>query len=177
MYDSDVSEPIHLLNSRAVAAVLLATMAIAIPALDAADQAAPWLGVWRLDMEKSDFASGPTGFKRATSVIEPFGDRVRVSYDLVGVRGGVIHTEWTGRFDGRDYAVQGTDVVMTNAYTRVDDRSYAIVTKVEGRIEANATVTISPDGQTMTTVTTIRHPEKGNVRSTTVYRKQTAGRN
>jgi hypothetical protein len=133
---------------------------------------APWFGNWQLDFEKSDFASGPPNFKRATCAIEPWEDGLKVSYDLVGLRGGVTHTEWSGRFDGRDYRVQGADIVLTNAYTRVDDLTYDIVTKVDGRIEAGARVTISADGQTMTTLTTIRHPQKGELRTTTVYRKR-----
>ena len=35
-----------------------------------------------------------------------------------------MHLEWTGKFDGNDYPVQGVEVVLTNAYRRVDDRTY-----------------------------------------------------
>lgn len=102
---------------------------------------------------------GTSEYVRATCTIEPVesdGDDVdafRVTYDLVGTRGGVTHLEWTGRLDGADYRVQGLDYVMTNAYTRVGARRFAIVTKVNGRMTTTAETTVSGDGQTMTTVT------------------------
>lgn len=127
--------------------------------------AAPWFGAWKLNLEKSTASSDR--FKKVTSRIEPAGDGLKVTYDMVGTRGGLTHMEWTGKFDGRDYPVQGVDYVLTNAYTRVDDRSYEIVVKVDGVIAATARVVISPDGKTLTTVTW----EK-NVSTTTVYERQ-----
>jgi hypothetical protein len=78
--------------------------------------------------------------------------------------------EWTGRFDGKDYAVQGVDYVMTNAYSKVDDRSYRIIIKVDGSTAATATVVVSPDGKTLTTTTEERTPQ-GSTTSTAVYDK------
>ncbi|HEX4997411.1 MAG TPA: hypothetical protein VFY29_04260 [Terriglobia bacterium] len=155
--------------------VFVALLAAAVGTAGFAAQAphtAPWLGEWRLNMEKSDFRSGPPTFKRVTCVIEPWEDGVRVIYDIVGTRGGVTHTEWSGRFDGRDYPVQGVDTALTNAYTRIDDRTYDIVTRVEGIVEATARVTVSPDGQTITTLTTIRNRQAGNIVTTTVYERR-----
>jgi hypothetical protein len=86
---------------------------------------------------------------------------------MVGTRGGVAHMEWIGKFDGKDYPVQGVDYVLTNAYTRLNDHAYEIVLKVDGAVAATAKVEVSPDGKTLTTVTT----EK-TVATTSVYRKQ-----
>ena len=44
------------------------------------------------------------------------------------------------------------DSAMTNAYTRVDDRSYDIVVKIDGQAAATARTTLSADSRTMTTV-------------------------
>src|SRR5438105_2192170 len=88
----------------------------------------PWFGTWKLNFEKST-QDRNARFKRATSKIEPLEDGLRVTYDLVGIRGGVTHLEWTGKFDGKDYPVEGVDYVLTNAYRRLDDRSYEIVSK------------------------------------------------
>jgi hypothetical protein len=132
----------------------------------------PWFGTWELNMEKSEFGSTPPNFKRAACVIEPWEDGLKISCDIVGVRGGVAHTEWSGKPDGRDYPVQGVDRVLTNAYTPIGDRGFSIVSKVEGRIEARATTTISPDGMTMTTVTTRRNETGRESRIKTVYEKR-----
>ena len=114
----------------------------------AGEAQAPWIGTWRLNPAKST-VNNDSRFKRVTLKIEPVGEGLRVSYDMVGMRGGVNHMEWTGAFDGKDYAVQGLDYVLTNAYTRVSDRSYRIVIKVDGVPAATATVVVSEDGKTL----------------------------
>src|SRR5258706_1489218 len=83
-----------------------------------------WFGIWTFNPSKSTgIADEP--FKKGTLKIEPFGDSVRITYELFRERGGVTHLEWTGRFDGRDYALEGVDEYsVTNAYRRVDDQTY-----------------------------------------------------
>ena len=122
--------------------------------------AAPWLGTWKLS--KPD-----ARYKRVITRIEPWEDGIRVTYDMVGTRGGVTHMEWTGKFDGKDYPVEGVDYVLTNAYKLINDHSYEIVIKVEGGVAATARVEVSPDGRTLTTVTS----QKSGT-STTIYDKQ-----
>ena len=129
----------------------------------AAQAPVPLVGNWTFNPAKSTAVSGPLAFKRATCRIEPWEDGVRVIYDIVRARGGVTHTEWSGRLDGRDYAVEGVDAVVTNAYTRIDDRTYAVVQRVDGAIVVTARMTISPDGKTLTTTI------PGTPATTTVY--------
>ena len=82
-------------------------------------------------------------------------------------RGGITHLEWTGKFDGNDYPVQGVELVLTNAYRRVDDRTYELIQKIDGEVVATARLPISPDGTTITTVNTSR-----TASATTVYDRQ-----
>ena len=110
---------------------------------------APWFGTWSLNLSKSSQTTQPARYKRVTSRIEPLGDGLKVTYDMVGTRGGVTHWEWTGKFDTMDYPVQGVDTVLTNAYRRIDDKSYEIVVKIDGTIAAVSRVTVSPDGNTL----------------------------
>jgi hypothetical protein len=107
----------------------------------------PWLGVWSLRVTQ------PARYKRVTSQIEPWNDGLKVTYEMVGVRGGITHWEWTGRFDGKDYPVQGADTVLTNAYRKIDDRSYEIVIKVDGNVAAVSRVMVSGDGKTLQVTT------------------------
>jgi hypothetical protein len=95
-----------------------------------------------------------------------------VTYDLVGVRGGITHMEWEGKFDGKDYPMHGVDYVLTNAYTRETDRSYQIVTKIDGVISSTAKVMISSDGKTLTTLTTGKNAQGNTVNTTSVYERQ-----
>jgi len=153
--------------TRMRAGIVIATaviITVAQVSLSQTPASAPWFGAWRLNEAKSSGASSPPRYKRATSKIEPWADRIRVAYDMVGVRGGITHMEWTGKFDGKDYPMQGVDYVMTNAYVSIDDHNYKIVVKIDGRFATTANVTISPDGRTLTTTTT-----EG---SRTVYERQ-----
>ena len=76
------------------------------------------------------------------------------------------HMEWSGRFDGKDYPVQGVDYVLTNAYRKVSDRSYEIVVRVDGRAAAVATAVVSSDGRTLN-VDTKEQDAKGRTVTTT----------
>jgi hypothetical protein len=102
-------------------------------------------GTWRLVS-----SSGPSAYSRVTCKIEPWQDSVRVVYDMVGLRGGVTHWEWTGKLDGKDYPLQGIEENVTDAYSRVDDHTYRVVLKVDSKPATTSTISISSDGKTMT---------------------------
>ena len=74
--------------------------------------------------------------------------------------------EWSGRFDGRDYPMQGVDYVLTNAYRQLSDRSYQITVRLDGREVAVATAVVSPDGARLT-VDTLERDGSGRQRKTT----------
>jgi len=152
--------------------VILAIFWGQFPASGAAEaRAHSWFGTWKLNPAKST-ANPDSQVKRTTVKIEPWGEGLKVVYDMVGVRGGVTHMEWTGKFDGMDYPVQGVDFVLTHAYRRTGDRSYEITVKVDGSLAATASVVISPDGRTLTSVTTERNPQGRTLQTTSVYEKQ-----
>ena len=149
----------------------VALVALALPGQPAMRQLDPWFGTWTLNMSKSS-ERAESVYKRVTSRIEPWLDGIRVSYDMVGIRGGVTHTEWTGKFDGKDYPMQGLDYIMTNAYRRIDDHSYEIVIKIEGTVTATAHVSVSPDGKTLNVATDQRSADGKVSKTTAVYEKQ-----
>jgi flagellar hook assembly protein FlgD len=133
----------------------------------ASAQAKPaWFGTWSLNFSKST-QSDSTQYKRVTSRIEPWNDGLKVTYEMVGVRGGVTHWEWVGKFDGKDSPVQGTDTFLTNAYRKIDDASYEIVVKVDGAVAAVSRVTISADGNSLNVVT-----EGNGTKTTSVYERR-----
>ncbi len=135
--------------------VVLLIAGVLAPGLAAtAQEPAPWFGAWTLNAAKSTARPGPVEYKRTRLRIEPWRDGIRVAYDMVGTRGGRTHIEWIGAFDGRDYPVHGLDYVLTNAYRQIDDRTYRIDVKIDGRIAATTDVTLASDGRTLTAVTT-----------------------
>jgi hypothetical protein len=132
----------------------------------------PLFGTWRLDFASSKFASGPPPYIRLTCKIEPWKDGLKVTYDMVGDRGGVTHWEWTGRLDGKDYVLQGIEEVVTNAYTRVSDRAYQLVAKIDGRITTTTQIDISPEGSVMTVTSAVSNAQGQKVANTAIYRKR-----
>ena len=131
----------------------------------------PWLGTWQqVPPDRKWFDPWP--YQRVTIHIEHSNDGLRVVYDMVRRRGGITHMEWNGRFDGRDYPIQGVDYVLTNAYRQLSDRSYEIIVRVDGREAAIATAMISADGLTMS-VETVEKDARGQARRTTaVYKRR-----
>jgi hypothetical protein len=139
--------------------------------LIAGEPLGPWFGTWKLNPAKST-SNSESRFKRVTLKVEPSQDGLKVTYDMVGIRGGVTHMEWIGKFDGKDYPVQGVDYVLTNAYTPVDERSYQIVIRVDGAVAATARVVVSPDGKMLTTSTVEKNDKGESITTTVVYDRQ-----
>ena len=123
------------------------------PGFSESQTTSDWLGVWRLDLARSEWKTGPSPYTRGTWKIERAGDAVRMIYDLVGTRGGVTHMEWTGQFDARDYPLQGADAVVTYAYTRVDARTLDLLVKVDGNVTMRGRLMLSADGRSLTSET------------------------
>ena len=160
------------MHLRIIAAVV--TGAVAAPQTATGQVPSFWFGTWTFNVGKSIYNPGPPPYIRATYRIEPWNDGVKVVYDMVRPRGGVNHLEWTGKLDGMDYAVQGVEEFVTNAYRPLGDREWEVILKIDGRVAAKSRVTLSPDGHTMTTVTTGRNAQGAEVTTTTVYEKQRA---
>jgi len=72
------------------------------------------MGTWKLNERKSKLAPGMP--KNNTVVYEVAGDNVKVTVDGTDNDGKPTHNEWTGKFDGKDYAVTGDP--------NSDERSY-----------------------------------------------------
>jgi hypothetical protein len=132
--------------------VVFALVTLLAPGLARAQSTRLWFGVWELNVVRSSYSSGPPPYKRATRRIEPSERGIRIVDDLVRPRGGVVHLEWIGRFDGLDYPVQGAEAVLTNAFRCRDDRTCELVQKLDGEVVVTARLTISPDGKVLTTV-------------------------
>ena len=136
-----------------------------------AQEQAPWIGTWQ-QIPPARKWFDPWPYQQVTLRIESADDGLRVVYDMVRRRGGIQHMEWSGRFDGKDYPVQGVDYVLTNAYRQLSDRSYEIVVKVDGRAAAVATAVVSSDGRTLDVETKERDERGRPVTTAARYQRQ-----
>jgi len=106
------------------------------------------MGTWKLNDAKSQFAAGAT--RNTTVVYMAAGDMVKVTTDGTTGDGKPAHSEWTGKFDGKDYPVTGDPSVDTRSYKKVDDRTLDITSKKGGKVVSSGRIAVSADGKSRT---------------------------
>jgi len=74
----------------------------------------PNLGTWKLNEGKSKFGEGVP--KGETVVWATVGDQVKVTVDGTSADGKKMHTEWTGKLDGKDYPLTGDSMADTRSF-------------------------------------------------------------
>lgn len=129
-----------------------------------------FMGTWKLNEAKSRFSPGAT--KNHTVIYETAGDMVKVTVDGVDGSGAATHNEWTGKFDGRDYAVTGSPTSDMRSYRGGNSRTLSLREKKGGKVVLTGTVTVSRDGRTRTVVTNGTDAGGKRFRNVAVYDKQ-----
>jgi hypothetical protein len=128
------------------------------------------MGTWKLNEGKSKLAaSGP---KNTTVVYEAAGDNVKVTVDGVDASGKPTHSEWTGKFDGKDYPVTGDPTSDTRAYKEVNDHTLDMTVKKGDKVTMSGKISVSKDGKSRTVNISGTDPEGKKIKSTAVYDKQ-----
>ena len=133
----------------------------------------PWIGTWKTDLEKSTFSPGPKPTVGATVTIERSGSGMKTTIDGTDPQGKPTHTETAWAFDGKDHPVKGAPAAnSTAAYKRVDDHTFEVTSKVDGKPTTTTKVAISADGKTMTVTVSGKNPQGETVNNTIVATKQ-----
>ena len=129
----------------------------------------PQIGTWKLNEAKSKFAGKA---RNHTVVYEASGDQTKVTVDGVDENGGSVHSEWTGKFDGQDYAVTGDPNSDMRSYTRVNGNLMDFTVKNAGKVDMTGRIVVTADGLHRT-VTSHSIDAKGKKStSTAVFDKQ-----
>ena len=128
----------------------------------------PFLGTWKLNEAKSKIGGGP---KNDTVVYEAAGDSVKITTDGTDPSG-KVHTEWTGKFDGKDYPVSGDPNANGRAYKKVDDHTLTFDNKKDGKVTFSGRITLSADGKTRTVHISGTGSDGKKFESHAVYDKQ-----
>jgi hypothetical protein len=97
---------------------------------------------------------------------------VKVTTDGTDGDGKPSHSEWTGKFDGKDYAVTGDSSADTRSYTKVDDLTLAFTNKKGDKVTISGRGVISADGKTRTVTITGTDSKGKKFATTAVYDKQ-----
>ena len=97
--------------------------------------------------------------------------RTKVTVDGVDAKGKATHNEWTGMFNGTDYAVTGDPDSDTRSYNKVDDHNLNFWQQKGGKVTLSGKIAVAADGKSRT-VTTMSKNKKGKMtRTTAVYDK------
>jgi hypothetical protein len=131
---------------------------------------APQMGTWKLNEAKSKLAAGAV--KNHTVKYEAAGESIKVTVDGTAADGKTVHSEWTGKFDGKDYPVTGDSTTDARSYKKINDNTLKLTTKLAGKTVATGTITVSPDGKTRTVTTTTTDSSGKKEKSTAVYDKE-----
>ena len=130
----------------------------------------PQMGTWKLNEAKSKFSKGAT--KNNTVVYEAAGDQIKVTVDGVDGCGNAIHSEWTGKFDGKFYAVTGDPTSDMRSYRRINSRTLGLTVKKGGKITTTGRIVVSPNGRTRTVTTDGRDSKGRRIHTIAVYDKE-----
>jgi hypothetical protein len=127
-------------------------------------------GSWKLNEAKSKFTPGAP--KSTTVVYEPSGDSVKVTIDGIGLDGKPSHTEWTGKFDGKDYPVTGDSHQSARSYTKVGANTLKFNVKSGDKVVLSGSIVIAADGMSRTVTASGMSASGKKFSYTAVYDKQ-----
>ena len=130
----------------------------------------PNMGTWKLNEAKSKIHPGT--IKNTMVVYAAEGDSVKVTTDGTGGDGQPMHTEWTGKFDGKDYPLTGDPTADSRSYKETNDRTLTLDNKKDGKVTTNGRIVVSADGKTRTLTVSSKDSAGKKVTSTAVYGKQ-----
>ena len=150
--------------------VIVLTLAVFFAGVVVCSADNPQMGTWKLNEAKSKFSAGAT--KNNTVVYEAAGDMVKATVDGTDSTGAATHNEWTGKFNGKYYAVTGDPTSDQRAYRKISSRVLALTAKKAGKVTLTGRITVSRDGKHRTVTTTGKNSKGKWVTNTAVYDKQ-----
>ncbi len=150
--------------------VIVLTLAVFLAGVVVCSADDPNMGTWKLNEAKSKFSPGAG--KNHTVVYEAAGDMVKITVDGTDSAGNPTHNEWTGKFDGKYYAVTGDPISDMRRYRRINSRTLALTAKKGGKVVLTGRIVVSADGRSRTVTTRGTDSMGKPVRVTAVYDKQ-----
>lgn len=149
---------------------LLITLALSFAGAALGFAQNPQMGTWKLNEAKSKIPTGLT--KNTTVVYAASGDNVNVTTDGTDGSGKAQHTEWTGKFDGKDYPLTGDSTSDSRSYQKIDDHTLEIANKKGGKATITGRIVVSADGKSRTVHLSGTDSAGKKVSETAVFDKQ-----
>ena len=137
------------MNGRSKFALILASLAIAIPqgvSAAAAPKAELWNGTWHLNAAKSKFASSAKE-QSETRTYDLSGNKVTVKSSSKDLSGKVLNFSYSAGYDGKWYPMIGNPNADRISLTATGDRELKASSQLHGKPSVASTATVSADGK------------------------------
>jgi len=132
----------------------------------------PFEGTWKLNESKSKLTRGTGKYTKVVYDGKLIRNKMTVTGDGVDADGKPVHSEWKGRFNGKDFEVTGDPAADMRAYTKVNDQTLNMTTKKGGKVVSQGKIVVAADGKSRV-VTTSGVTAKGKkFTNTAVYDKE-----
>ena len=92
--------------------------------------------------------------------------------DGVDADGKPVHSEWKGKFDGKDYEVTGDPNADMRSYTKVNDQTLNMTAKKGGKVVATGRIVVSADGKSRVVTVNGTTAKGKKFSNTVVYDKE-----
>jgi hypothetical protein len=153
------------------AKTLAVTLAVWIAAGALCLAAEPQMGTWKLNEAKSKLIPG-RGKNTQVVYKDAMEGKVKITTDGVDANGKPTHSEWTGKFDGKDYSVTRDLNADMRSYTKVNDRTLDFTVKKSGKVTVTGRVIVAVDGKSRTVTTSGTDANGTKFRNVAVFDKQ-----
>lgn len=129
----------------------------------------PTLGTWKLNESKSTFGDGAG--KTTLVVWEKVGNHNKCTVEGTDADGKKTHSVWTGKLDGKFYAVTGDPQADQRSFKTSDENTIDMVTQKHGKTVGDGTIVVATDRKSRTVTSTITNTKGAKVTSTQFYDK------
>jgi hypothetical protein len=150
-------------------ALALAAIVATTGVIGAADH---WLGTWKLNLAKSKYNPPEMAPKSQTITREAVDGGMKLVTDGIDGQGKATHTEYSAKFDGKDYPWTGQANADTVSLLRIDDEYYEAIWKLKGEVTITSNTVVSKDGKTLTTTQSGKDAQGRVVLNLTVFDRQ-----
>ena len=128
-------------------------------------------GNWKVNLAKSKYDPGPPPKGPNYSKLEAMDGGLKFTNDGVNAEGKPTHSEWSGKFDGKDNPVKGDAARDTAALKKIDDHTFEITNKKGGKVVGVIRAVFSRDGKTRTQTGQGTNAQGVKTNNTVVYEK------
>jgi len=148
---------------------LALALLVAAVAVGFAHSTNPTLGTWKLNESKSTFGDGAG--KTTLVVWQKVHGQDKCTVEGTDARGNKTHSVWTGKLDGKFYAVIGDPQADQRSFKMNGENTIDMVTQNHGKTVGDGTIVVSADRKSRTVTSTMTNAKGVKVTSTLAYDK------